>query len=95
MNAHGDVFILDTAGRLFFNGKKLLDGRSAVKDYQVSPTGKLAFLTDAIANNLVFDGKTLSAGGQRVTNFHFTAGGEVIYEDGLGRIWKDGKIINK
>jgi len=95
MNAHGDVFILDTAGRLFFNGKKLVDGRSTVKDYQVSPTGKLAFLTDAIANNLVFNGKTLSAGGQRVTNFHFTADGEVIYEDGLGRIWKDDKIINK
>ena len=95
MNSHGDVFILDKAGRLFYNRKLLIDGRSAVKDYRISPKGELAFLTGSIANNLIFNGKTLSAGGQRVVSFHFTAEGEVIYEDALGRIWKDGKTINK
>ncbi|MCH8208653.1 MAG: hypothetical protein IIA62_06345 [Nitrospinae bacterium] len=94
INSHGDIAYMDNSQRLFFNQRMLSDGRSAILDYQLSPTGELAFLTDARADNLNFRGKVQSSGSQPVINFRFTSEGDIIYEDAIGRLWRDGSLLN-
>jgi hypothetical protein len=95
LNSEGDVYYIDDNNRLYRNTEKLFDGRFRILEFQLSNEGQVAYLTDAISNNLYLEDKVLPAGSQEVINFNFNSSGEVIYEDKLGRLWKDGQQIGR
>ncbi len=94
INSTGDVYYLDDQNRLFRNKVRLYDGRFRVIEFQLSNIGEVAFLTDGISKNLYQEGRPLSAGASRVVSFRFNSRGEIVYQDALGRTWKNGSRID-
>ncbi len=93
LNSEGDVYFIDDNNRLYRNTQRLFDGRFRILEFQLSNTGQVAYLTDAISNNLFLEDQVLSAGSQKVVRFNFDSSGDIIYQDELGRLWKNGQQI--
>lgn len=93
LNSEGDVYFIDDNNRLYRNTERLFDGRFRILEFQLSNAGQVAYLTDGISNNLFLEGQVLSAGSAKVVSFSFNSSGEIIYQDDLGRLWKNGQRI--
>ncbi len=95
INSTGDVYYLDDQNRLFRNKVRLFDGRFRVIEFQLSNVGEVAYLTDGISKNLYLEDHPLSAGATRVVSFRFNSRGEIVYQDALGRTWKNGRRLDR
>lgn len=88
-----NIFFIDMAGRLFRNHRILYSGASRVQAIALGPRDEIAFLTSARTKNLHFKGLRYSAGVERIIDFEFNEGGDLIYQDTVGKRWKNGLLI--
>ncbi|MFQ5451225.1 MAG: hypothetical protein ACE5E9_11400 [Nitrospinaceae bacterium] len=90
LNSRGDVYFLDDNHRLYRNSYQLFDGRFNILEFQLSNRGQVAYLTNSISNNLFLENQVMPAGAHRVVSFRFNSRGDIVYQDELGRIWRNG-----
>ena len=86
-----NVFYMDMSGRLYKNGKRIYGGPDRVLQVELGPKGQLAYLTDSKRNNLNFNSQNYSAGVNKIVDFWFDRQGDLVYRDGDGRRWKNGR----
>ena len=86
-----NVFYMDTSGRLYKNKNRIYGGADKVLRVELGPKGQLAYLTDSKNSNLNYNGQKYSAGVNRIVDFWFNRQGELVYRDGDGRRWKNGR----
>ena len=92
VDLNSNVFFIDMAGRLFWNEKDLYSGPDRVQSIALGPKDEIAFLTSASRDNLHFKGLRFSAGVERIVDFEFTESGDLIYQDAVGKRWKNGNL---
>ena len=93
LNSDGDVYYIDDNNRIYRNKTKIFDGKFKILEFQITNKGQVAYFTNAISRNMFLDSQVLPSGSQQVVRFSFNSLGEIIYEDKLGRLWKNGQRI--